>query len=377
MEDFNKYKYQIDIDGNTNSWPGLFQKLLTRSPVLKVASPRGYRQWYYDRLRPWVNFVPVAQDMSDLIEKILWLRSHDDAGRRIGEAGKALADSLDYEGEIARSGRVVTAALRYFAGAPELTFRFGAGESDNRFLREGWEDPVAGCVWAHGCVSSVVAPRPVSRSDFDVSLEVGPVLAAPTGPGQELGIVVNGRLLCQAEVVARTTLACRIPAELIEQFDELTVTLLHPRVVALASVDQPCDRRTGSIAVFALTLTAARPRKLTLFPVSPAGAMGCAVPIYLLTHHGGLVGADDGGRLMQVDATDAARNRLVAFSGPPHGRLIESGPLVGFTATYTEDAVYFRKDERFLCAEPHGVLVADREHAGPWERFSLVSETAS
>ena len=50
---FPAYKFQIDIDGNTNSWPGLFQKLLTGSAILKVASPYGYRQWYYDRLRPW------------------------------------------------------------------------------------------------------------------------------------------------------------------------------------------------------------------------------------------------------------------------------------------------------------------------------------
>ncbi len=110
------YKYQIDIDGNSNSWPGLFQKLLTGSPVLKVASSAGYQQWYYDRLLPWHNFVPVVSDMSDLVEKILWLRSHDDEARRIGEAGKKLADSLDYRSELVRGRRTVTAALRYFAG---------------------------------------------------------------------------------------------------------------------------------------------------------------------------------------------------------------------------------------------------------------------
>src|SRR5580658_4958731 len=49
-----RYKYQIDIDGNTNSWPGLFTKLMTGNPVVKVASPRDFRQWYYDRLKPWV-----------------------------------------------------------------------------------------------------------------------------------------------------------------------------------------------------------------------------------------------------------------------------------------------------------------------------------
>jgi hypothetical protein len=109
-----KYKYQIDIDGNVNSWPGTFQKLLTGNPVVKVASPDGYRQWYYDRLEPWRNFVPVASDMSDLAEKILWLRSHDDDARRIGEAGKQLADALDYRGEILRAGRTIEDALRHF-----------------------------------------------------------------------------------------------------------------------------------------------------------------------------------------------------------------------------------------------------------------------
>jgi Glycosyl transferase family 90 len=49
--EFTKFKYQIDIDGNSNSWSGLFQKLLSGNPVLKVTSPYGYRQWYYDRLR--------------------------------------------------------------------------------------------------------------------------------------------------------------------------------------------------------------------------------------------------------------------------------------------------------------------------------------
>lgn len=106
-----KYKYLIDIDGNTNSWAGLFQRLLSGSAVLKVASPQGYRQWYYDRLVPWENFVPVEADMSDLDEKILWLREHDEAAERIGAAGKELALSLDYEGEMKKAVEVIDAAF--------------------------------------------------------------------------------------------------------------------------------------------------------------------------------------------------------------------------------------------------------------------------
>ncbi len=56
-EQFSRYKYQIDIDGNTSAWQGLYQKLLTGSPVIKIGSPFGYRQWSYDRLRPSENYI--------------------------------------------------------------------------------------------------------------------------------------------------------------------------------------------------------------------------------------------------------------------------------------------------------------------------------
>jgi len=107
------YKYLIDIDGNTNSWAGFFQRLLSGSAVLKIASPNGYRQWYYDRLIPWKNFVPVEADMSDLDEKLLWLREHDEQAERIGAAGRELALSLDYEEEIKNSVGVIDAAFSH------------------------------------------------------------------------------------------------------------------------------------------------------------------------------------------------------------------------------------------------------------------------
>jgi predicted O-methyltransferase YrrM len=112
VEAFLSYKYQIDIDGNSNAWPGLYQRLLSGSPVLKVASPHGYRQWYYDRLRPWVNYVPVSSDMTDLIDKIEWLRTHDEQARAIGEAGLALAHSLGYEQEVKSAHDTIRAAFR-------------------------------------------------------------------------------------------------------------------------------------------------------------------------------------------------------------------------------------------------------------------------
>ena len=90
----------MDIDGNSNAWSALFQKLLSGSVVLKVDSSSNFRQWYYDELIPWKNFVPIKSDMSDLIEKVHWLLDHDDEARQIGENGAKLAYQLTYEREL-------------------------------------------------------------------------------------------------------------------------------------------------------------------------------------------------------------------------------------------------------------------------------------
>lgn len=64
MKELSSYRFHIDIDGHGPSY-GLFLKLLSGGLVLKVQSPDRCVQWYYDRLVPEVNFVPVREDLSD------------------------------------------------------------------------------------------------------------------------------------------------------------------------------------------------------------------------------------------------------------------------------------------------------------------------
>jgi hypothetical protein len=172
--DFDQYKYQIDIDGNTNAWSGLFQKLLTGSPVLKVASPFGYRQWYYDRLKPWVNYVPVLADMSDLIEKIHWLREHDEVARAIGKGGRDLALSMDYDTEMDGAMRTVAAALRYFSQAPEQVKSSGVTADENAREQDGSIEPQQGDVPAYGCDSQTQQPAsPTSGTESSRPVALG------------------------------------------------------------------------------------------------------------------------------------------------------------------------------------------------------------
>ena len=54
----------FDVDGNSNAWSSFFWKLRSGSVTLKVESP--FEQWYYGRLKPWVHYVPVAANLSDV-----------------------------------------------------------------------------------------------------------------------------------------------------------------------------------------------------------------------------------------------------------------------------------------------------------------------
>ena len=62
-----------------------------------------FRSWYYDRLEPWRHYVPVAADLSDLVERIEWCRGHTAECRAIAQAGQALALAMTPKEEIRRT----------------------------------------------------------------------------------------------------------------------------------------------------------------------------------------------------------------------------------------------------------------------------------
>lgn len=124
-QEWDLYKYHIVIDGNSSPWSNLFQQLLTGSPILRIESSRGLEQWFYDELIPWHNYVPVAPDMSDLVDKVKWLNRNDGVAEAIGRRGLELANRLSYAREMTRSVPVISAAFRYFNGRSGDSGPFG------------------------------------------------------------------------------------------------------------------------------------------------------------------------------------------------------------------------------------------------------------
>ena len=80
-------KLIIDIDGFTYSHR-LPLLMALESAVLKIAA---FEDIGSILARPWEHYIPVKMDLSDLEEKILWAKEHDDELHSIAKRGKEFA----------------------------------------------------------------------------------------------------------------------------------------------------------------------------------------------------------------------------------------------------------------------------------------------
>jgi hypothetical protein len=112
QEAYLQYRHSIDVDGNSNSWPGLFTKLLMHSTVFKIESEHGYRQWYYHDLIPWTHYIPVDSNFEMLEERTEWALSHPERACAIAANGFAFARARTLESTIADMGPRLRAFLR-------------------------------------------------------------------------------------------------------------------------------------------------------------------------------------------------------------------------------------------------------------------------
>ncbi|WVQ82986.1 hypothetical protein IAT38_005124 [Cryptococcus sp. DSM 104549] len=94
------FKYNLDVDGN--GWSSRFHRLLTSgSPVIKFTM---FPEWHMEWLTPWLHYIPLKPDYSDLYDIMAFFvgpvdelgnvdetRGHDHLARKIGEAGQRFA----------------------------------------------------------------------------------------------------------------------------------------------------------------------------------------------------------------------------------------------------------------------------------------------
>ena len=103
--EFFRYRYQIDVDGLYSSWGSTFMKLASKSLLLKVESDS--RQWYYHKLKPWLHYVPVEEDVSDLREKIDWVFAHEQHCKEIAERATEMILAVTYKDSLQETGELL------------------------------------------------------------------------------------------------------------------------------------------------------------------------------------------------------------------------------------------------------------------------------
>jgi hypothetical protein len=80
-EEHLQYKYLPVLDGVMCTYPGYQWRLLSDAVVFKQESDQ--IQWFYGALEPFVHYVPIKQDLSDLVERICWARANDNFCKKI------------------------------------------------------------------------------------------------------------------------------------------------------------------------------------------------------------------------------------------------------------------------------------------------------
>jgi len=87
--DFFDHKYQMNIDGTVAAYR-LPYLLAGSGLVFKQES--SYYEHFYSSLEPWVHYVPVASDLSDIMDRIEWARNNDDKARQIVKNAQKFAE---------------------------------------------------------------------------------------------------------------------------------------------------------------------------------------------------------------------------------------------------------------------------------------------
>eukprot|EP00092_Neocalanus_flemingeri_P008562 GFUD01009226.1.p1 GENE.GFUD01009226.1~~GFUD01009226.1.p1 ORF type:complete len:505 (+),score=144.88 GFUD01009226.1:72-1586(+) len=87
--DFFDHKYQLNIDGTVAAYR-LPYLLSGNGVVFKQES--SYYEHFYSELQPWEHYIPVAQDLSDLLERIEWAKQNDMKAKKISENAQKFAE---------------------------------------------------------------------------------------------------------------------------------------------------------------------------------------------------------------------------------------------------------------------------------------------
>lgn len=70
-----QYKYLISVDGGTCAWLRVPWIMLSNSILVKQGSSK--IEWFYPAIKPYVHYVPVNENLTNIFEQLQWMKDHD------------------------------------------------------------------------------------------------------------------------------------------------------------------------------------------------------------------------------------------------------------------------------------------------------------
>ena len=93
LEELAQYKYHIDLGGGGGTtWTGTMTKMAMPGLLFHHVTPT--KDYIHDYMKPWIHYVPIKADLSDLREKYEWAESHPEAAEMIASQGSDLMRHL-------------------------------------------------------------------------------------------------------------------------------------------------------------------------------------------------------------------------------------------------------------------------------------------
>jgi len=84
--DIVNYRYVVNVQNN--GFADRLWRLLALGLVV-LQEQHAFKEFYYEMLIPWVHYIPIKTDMTDLCEKIAWAKANSERSRVIGDNARS------------------------------------------------------------------------------------------------------------------------------------------------------------------------------------------------------------------------------------------------------------------------------------------------
>ncbi|HTW71347.1 MAG TPA: hypothetical protein VME47_15785 [Acetobacteraceae bacterium] len=131
---------------------------------------------------------------------------------------------------------------------------FGIGSGDENYLGSGWSPAEDGFRWMIGTESDLWLSNPGPGDAFVLQLELAPFCHQPEVPSQQIAVVVRGQPVGRSVLAANSSVAYRIPGELVSGKAPLRIVFQHPDAARPTDHGHPSDARQLALSIRNLRL---------------------------------------------------------------------------------------------------------------------------